>query len=262
MKLLRSLAFLSLFVFSACSSTVRIEKPVVDQAPPPVAAKGDTDSVEDKVTQLNKETRKKERELSYASASRGTSGLERQLRTMTCEAEVHSAELALVKAQTDLEQHLKETAPRELEEHRMRLDQQTYRAEEAKDELAELESMYEADEFAKATKELVIKRGRRQMEMADRGLAIARREFVEFESHTMPQQERELRQKLADAERAREKARLEIDKMRLEQELAARQEDDRTNDLQEEANELRQKLEKAMREATGTKEKAITEAAK
>lgn len=245
MKLFRPLSFVLLFSFAACSSTAHVGAPAAEPVVAEAVKKGADEEAVEKRRGLEKERMQKVRDIEYAKVSVQTSLIDRQIRTMSIEQELKNAELALGKARKDYEQHSKETAPRELEEQRMRLDQQTYRAEEAKDELAELEAMYEADEFAKATKELVIKRGRRQMEMADRGLAIARRELAEYEGHTMPERDRELRQKVADAELALAKARLESDKARLELDVAQRQADDKVKDLQTEIEEVEKKLAEA-----------------
>ena len=60
------------------------------------------------------------------------------------------------------------TAPAETTQAKISLDQARFSAEHAKDEHAELEAMYKADEFAEMTKKLMLKRSRRQMELADR----------------------------------------------------------------------------------------------
>lgn len=251
----RAASFLFPFLFVACVSHSGESK----QDPSPstaAAAKDEGESKDDakkaaaqKVKDAEKEWKHKVRDLEYAEISVRTTAIDRQIRTMGFEAELARAEKDVEKHKKNLEQHTKETAPRELEERKIGVDHNVYRAEEAKDELAELESMYKADEFAKATKELVIKRGRRGVEMADRSLAVARRELAELETHTMPQRERELRDQLADAERTLQKARLEADKARIELDVAQRQADDRVADLKQEVEDLVKKLDEAKKEA-------------
>ena len=57
-------------------------------------------------------------------------------------------------------------------EAQLKVDEARYAAEHAQDELSELIAMYEADEFAEMTKELILKRGRRNLEVAGRELEI------------------------------------------------------------------------------------------
>ncbi len=209
----------------------------------PVAAERKDDGKEDQDArrQREKDLMHKRRDLDYARLSVQTSAIERQIRVMTGEQELAAAERAVQKARRELVLHQEEKAPRELEEQRIRLDYQIQRAEEAKEELAELEAMYQADEFAASTKEIVVKRGRRQLEMAERNLAVARAEFQFHQEHEAPEQVRDLTQKLKDAELGLEKARLEHGKMQTELGVQQRQADDRVRDLQVEIEELERK---------------------
>ena len=102
----------------------------------------------------------------------------------------------------------------------------------------------EADEFARTTKELVLKRGRRDLELAERSLAVATKELAHFETVTLAQRERELQQKLRDAELERTKVGLEIEKWQLEGKLAEQKHKDRLADLAEDIQELQAVLAK------------------
>jgi hypothetical protein len=104
--------------------------------------------------------------------------------------------------------------------------------------------MYKADEFAKATKELVLKRGRRQMEQAERRLALAKREDSVWSTHTLPERERDLRQKVEDAEVEVQKQKFEAQKAEIEFAMADRKAADRLADLQEDIAEIQKKLAK------------------
>jgi len=199
---------------------------------------------QDERKQKQKELRNKERELGYAKIEQQVEALERAHRTLSVEAALARSADELAAAKRELEVFLQEVKPRELEERRLSLDGSTYRAEHSKDELGELTAMYEADEFARATKELVLKRGRRDMEMSDRRLSLERREFTHFEQFELPQRERELRQKVADAELARKKAETEAEKARLELGMAAQKMVERQRDLDEEIRDLQQELAK------------------
>jgi len=243
MTILRALSFSLFLATFACQSAPQPEPQKL------VAAKSSADQDAEKQKQEAEEKKTKEKELAhkrrdldYAKVGLQTNEIERRMRTMSIESQLNDAELDLQKQKKELELHQKETAPREMEEHRISLDYQIHRAEESKEELAELESMYKDDEFASKTKELVIKRGRRQAEMADRNLAVSRREFAVFEGHTMPERERDLQKKVRDAELALEKARMEKQKTMMEMDVQKRQAEDKVKDLEIEIAELEKKL--------------------
>jgi hypothetical protein len=194
--------------------------------------------------QKQKDLRGKQRELDYAKVEAQTAEIDRRVRTLAIDAALQRTGAELEKAKAELDLFLKELKPREIEEKKISLDQSTYRAEHSKDELGELVAMYEADEFARTTKELVLKRGRRELEMADRYLAVAKKESAHLEQWVLPQRERELRQKVADAELERRKAETERDKARVEMELAIRKASDRHADLEEDIRDLQETLAK------------------
>jgi hypothetical protein len=218
------------------------------EAPAGAAApKSDAEAAEAKAAakkQKQKELRNKQRELEAARGEQQVAGYDRRVRQLALDASLQKTATDLEHAKKELAVFLAEVKPRELEERRMSLDSSSHRAEHSKDELGELVAMYEADEFARTTKELVLKRGRRELEMADRSLAVAKKELAHFENHTLPQRERELQQKVADAELERKKVELEAEKWKLEQALADRKAQDRLSDLEEEIRELETALAK------------------
>lgn len=249
------LALLAAWLSSSCTVVAPQAAEPVAQAPiakPADAQKAESEKerkaeqekkAEEKAAR-EKELRAKKREVEYAHIGLETAAIERQVRTLTVENLLQSARIDLEKAKRELELFLESTKPHELEEHQIQLDSQTYRAEEAKDEQAELESMYKDDEFAKKTKELVLRRGRRQVELADRSLAAARKEFEVLEQHTLPERERELRRKVETAELDLKKADLEQRKAALELDVQKRQAEDKLKDLEQEVKELEQKIAK------------------
>lgn len=191
-----------------------------------------------------KELRDKQRQLAHAAVERQVQEIDRTTRTLTVQAALDRAGVELEVARKELEVFLQDVKPREIEQRRISLDGTTYYAEHQKDELGELTAMYEADEFARSTKELVLKRGRREMELADRRLAVEKREYSHFEQTELPNRERELRHKVADAELAKRKAELEVEKARIELELEARKLTERTADLEEDVRDLQEALAK------------------
>src|SRR5438093_7140442 len=173
MRIIPLLFLCTSLAFAACASQSGVAEGPPAGAPPAKPAEAQKTEAEKKTEQdkkveeraaKEKELRNKKRDLDYARVALETAAIDRHVRTMTVENALVRTRLDLEKAQKDLRVFREEHKPRELDEHKITLDAQTYRAEEAKDEQAELESMYKEDEFAKKTKELVLKRGRRQME--------------------------------------------------------------------------------------------------
>lgn len=191
-----------------------------------------------------RELRSKQRELASAGTEQRVAEIERSMRQLGVDAALAKTALELEAAQKNLKVFLEEVKPRELEEKKIGVDQSTYRAEHQKDELGELTAMYDADEFARTTKELVLKRGRRELEMAERYLAVARKDLAYFEGVTMPQRERELRQKVADAEFERKKAEFDAQKAEVEFLLALEKAKNKVAGLEEDIADLQQALAK------------------
>jgi len=244
----------ALFFLAACSSTPPAPaapgQPAVAQGP--AASKPATDpKVAEEQKQKaearkakQKDLRNKQRELEYARIEQRTAELDRSVRQMTVAAALQRTAAELEAARKNLEHFLAATRLRELEEKKIQLDYSTYAAEHSKDELGELEAMYQADEFAKQTKELVLKRGRREMELTERRLAVASKENAEYEKHTLPERERELRQKVTDTELERKKAEVEAEKAGIELQIAERKGKERLADLAEEIADLQEWLAK------------------
>ncbi|MFY9342267.1 MAG: hypothetical protein WAT39_07250 [Planctomycetota bacterium] len=241
------------FLFAACAGTppapVAPDKPAepvaaagagADKKPDPKADEAKQKA--EKRKQQQKELRNKQRELESAQVENRIAEMDRTVRQWGVDAALKKTATELEQAQKTLKLFLDEVKPREVEEKKINLDQSTYYAEHQKDELGELEAMYQADEFAAKTKELVLKRGRRSLEMAERSLAIARRENAQFLGVTLPDRERELRQKVTDAELERRKAETEAEKAKIEFAQAIKKAQFRLADLQEEIADLEKSL--------------------
>jgi hypothetical protein len=194
--------------------------------------------------QKQKELRNKQRELLAAQSEQRVAEMDRQVRQMGVQAALQKTATELEHAKKELAGWLRDVKPRELDEKKLGLDQSTYRAEHSKDEYGELSAMYENDEFARTTKELVLKRGRRELESSERYLDLTKRENAWFETWTQPARERELKQKIADAELEAKKAEIEAQKAKLEMELQVKKGEERLSDLAEEIRELQETLAK------------------
>ncbi|MCA8953425.1 MAG: hypothetical protein KDE27_28185 [Planctomycetes bacterium] len=195
------------------------------------------------------ELAKKRHALAQKTREREQLTAEQRIAAMAREATAVANAAALAKARADLEiargdlEHFTaHEKPRELQKHQLDIDRATYQADHAKDELAELVAMYDADEFAKSTKELVLKRGRRSLEVAERQLELEKQEFAGFREHDLPKRERGLQQKVTDAEVAVQKAEFEAGKAELEAGLAGAKEQGKVADLEFEIGELQREL--------------------
>lgn len=130
----------------------------------------------------------------------------REHQLVGAQAEIAGAQADLAAAERELQTFVDRTAPHELEQARLSHDEAAYRAEEARAELAELEAMYKADQFAAMTKELVLQRGRRQLEVADRRLALSKAELATKQEVEHVGKRKELEAKVAASQRALAKA--------------------------------------------------------
>lgn len=208
-------------------------------------AREQADSAAGKREEKQKELRSKRRELANTKLEHGVAALDRHIAEISAQEAINTSKRGLEAAQAALDLFMTKQKPRELEQHKIRIDRRIYAADHAKDELTELTAMYEADEFAKTTKELVLKRGRRSLEMAERELAVAKNEFEEFENFTLKRRLRDLSQKLLDAQFALTKAELAAQKPAMSKKLALKKEAEKLSDLEEEIAALQAALAKA-----------------
>ncbi|MBX3462106.1 MAG: hypothetical protein KF830_02970 [Planctomycetes bacterium] len=246
---LLSAALVATFL-SGCATPPTAPAPA---APTPAAAPSDPAAAaakaaaeakqqQDQKRDKQKTLRHKQQELAHAKVEVQLHEIERRSRLLAVESTLERTAADLEVARRELEVFLQDVRPREIESRRISLDGSVYHAEHSKEELAELTAMYEADEFARTTKELVLKRGRRSMEMAERRLAVERREFAHYEQFELPKRERDLRHKLADAELARKRAEFDADKARLELDMGGRKLTERIAELETEIRELQEAL--------------------
>ena len=166
--------------------------------------------------------------------------LEFERSLLQIQSEKREAELAQETAQAELEdaeRALEEFAAQrklKLDEAQLSLERSMGQASDAELELAELQAMYDEEDFAEKTKELVLNRGRRNLEHSKRALALAKEELRQLVEHELPAGERELVWDLKLAREGLDKAQRDlaiaalatkIDTLQAEQDLKeARQE--------------------------------------
>lgn len=161
-------------------------------------------------------TAEKEHGVAEARVGLVVAETKREHQLADAQAEIAEAQVELAAAERELQTFLERTAPQELEEARLSHDEAAYRAEEARAELAELEAMYKADQFAAMTKELVLQRGRRQLEVAERRLALSKAALATRQEVEQVGKRKELEAKVAESQRALAKAERGLSLAKLE----------------------------------------------
>lgn len=142
--------------------------------------------------------------------------LEFERSLLRIQGEMREAQLAGESAQVELENA--ERAVEEfvaqrklkLDEAQLSLDRSMGQASDAELELAELQAMYDEEDFAEKTKELVLNRGRRNLEHSQRALALAKEELRQLLEHELPAGERKLAWDLKLAREGVDKAQREL----------------------------------------------------
>jgi hypothetical protein len=133
-----------------------------------------------------------------------------------------SAAAALARARIELElsqarllQFTELDRPNQLERARLGLLRAKDRAQEAADELAQIEIMYEEQDLQDRTAEFVVSRGRRTAERSAAQIKLEEQSLLSLEQHTLPQELKKLaldvtrkQDDLAEAERKLESTRL------------------------------------------------------
>jgi len=137
----------------------------------------------------------------------GTIGL------LEAERSVLSAQRTLADAQADLEKQTDYTAPRRIAQAELGLERSAGRLNDAMAELQQIVQMYEGEEFAESSKELVINRSRRGVELSERSVELERQALMYLENVELPRDMEAAQDKVAGAEH-----KLRVAEMRLENE--------------------------------------------
>lgn len=199
----------AILVAGACQSTSESHG-----APPASAAhasgeKPDDADAADKMTKAS-------RELDYAK-------MELEISKMSTAAEGRDADNAVLEATQrldavtkDRDNFMNRDKPSKIADKQLDIDRAAWRMEETKQELEELEGMYKKEDFASLTKELVIQRGRKNLEFAQRGLELAKKGQEQLLNHELPKKELELTQAVEKAQKALQEANAKKEKCAAE----------------------------------------------
>jgi len=141
----------------------------------------------------------------------------------------------------------KVAAPTRVKEAQITLDAAKNAAVQAKDEYNELVAMYKAEEFAEMTKELVLKRGRHNLDLAERRLQVQVGKLQDLEKSVLPRERAALKGKLQDAESGFRRAQLTTEKTKLEIRIAVSEAEHAVNTNQADLAETRAKLAKIVK---------------
>jgi hypothetical protein len=184
---------------------------------------------------------RKVRELEHARLELRSAEFDAESKRLSARQAMVKAERDLALARRALEAFTEVDAPAQTTDAQIDHDRRVYDTDEARDELAELEAMYQAEEFAKSTKELVLKRGRRRVELAQRELGVSQERMTLLKEHTLPRQQAELAGKVEDAEQELAETKLETEKGTVDADLAIRRARAKIEDLEKELAELAKK---------------------
>jgi hypothetical protein len=108
------------------------------------------------------------------------------------EDRVRFANVEMEMAQAKLEVFRKSVMPERLASERLNLASAKDRAQQAADELAQIEIMYKDQDLDDLTAEFVVSRGRRNAERAAQRIEIQEIGFARFKNHELPQEEQGL----------------------------------------------------------------------
>lgn len=189
------------------------EAPAKASPPAKETAKETTESLVQKARDL-------EHTIKMATIKIAIGRLEAQVQTEATRAALATATRGAARAQAQLAHFDKVVAPTRLTEATIALDAVKNRAEQAKDEYAELVAMYKAEEFAEMTKELVLKRGRHQLDLANRRLAVQQGKLADLRTTVLPHERAQLAGKLLDARSSLKRAELSVQINRLKLQIA------------------------------------------
>jgi len=179
---------------------------VATEAEDPAAEAGDKerDGPEESTARLERELERKRLDVSLAEA-------EAEETLKAAGHEVHTAQVAAQEAERELAHFVTVEGPLQLESTHLQFDRAKWSREENRQELDELEKMYQAEDLAELTKELVLQRGKMQLLFSERELKRREQELVQLKEYELPRKQRELELKLHKATEALRAARVKSD---------------------------------------------------
>ena len=235
-----SLLMIALFSLPAVSG------PATQEETGDKAAKEESEKKAPDPKKLARKVEKATHELELARIELQIAELSSRIDLEASRAALRKETRSLEEARTALEHFKTHTHPVTLEKAKIKLDRATHKADHARDELQELEAMYDAEEFAEMTKELVLKRGRRSLELSERELAVEQRSFDVVAKHDLPKELRELEEAQEAAGEDLGAAQLSLQKEELSSLVALTRARHKIDDLEHDLSEAQQELNKVV----------------
>jgi hypothetical protein len=166
-----------------------------------------------------------ERELAAARDKAGIAKLQLVLAEKRAESGKLRKQRELEQARAELTQFDESDAPNQLARSKLDLARRRDALTEQQEELAQLEMLYEKQDLADKTREIVLQRGKRRVERAQDELAIAERESAALETKTLPRQRAKLAFEVEAKTRELDEQSCESEAGLLEKRLAVRSAD-------------------------------------
>ena len=226
-----ALRALSLLPFLLASCVTHLPE---EDAPPAPAM----NSTEDLEADLKEARRKFE----FASAKLEIAQLELEAHQEAHAAALRHAEAGVAMASERLTRHRDVDAPRRLAGEMLDLRAAKDRAQEAVDELKQIEIMYDEQDLDDMTAEFVVSRGRRNAERAEARIALQEAAFKALEERELPAQEASLGLDLQKAEAALATAVRKGEITRRNLQLAIDEATARLEGLEADVEELEEKI--------------------
>jgi hypothetical protein len=201
----RSLVLAALAFAPACSTT--------SQSPAHAASPGGAPAA----TPANGE-----RELAGARDKVAIANLQLALSDKRSESSRLRKEKELELSRAELTQFEESDMPNQLAKSKLELTRRRDSLTEQQEELAQLEMLYEKQDLADKTREIVLQRGKRRVERAQDDLAISERESATLESKTLPRQRAKLAFEIEAKTRELDEQKSEAQVTQLEKRMAVR----------------------------------------
>ncbi len=155
------------------------------------SAKAKEKSAKKKAEEKVDKLRKKEQQLHYAELEREIEALNAAVAERASEESIEKAERELKNTQEALQHFQDVESPMKLSRSNLGLERATWNMEAQRQELHELEVMYQKEEIATLTKELVLQRGQKRLQFAKSDLEMRQKDNATLTDHELPKTLRE-----------------------------------------------------------------------
>jgi hypothetical protein len=272
---LGTLAVLAMFtMLSGCATQERQQPTLQQQSAPQQAAeakpaedKPKTASADD-LKKKRKELRDKERQIARLERDLNVAQQKLEKARLSMEHTGLRNEASLIRAEAELDLAMRRLAifneqnvPSRLAWGELSLQNAQDRFQEAQEELDQLELMYNEDEFADQTKEIVLERGRRRLQRSQRDLELRRVDFATLQQQNLPVERREQELQVTDKEEGLKRAHEAVATSVIDQEIGLISAEGEIIRLENELDDTREEIEE-LKEEVAKMEKEVAEAAK